>query len=261
MADFKKMLKLDVSKETKKIGDYDYLPWAKAWQIAEENSEIHEFTPIKDENGCLYHCDDIGNCWVETEVNLDGETKGMFLPILDENNIDIRKENLTFMDVNRALMRCYVKNLALFGIGLSVYQAEEEPNGEPLSPVPTGLDTNEDDEPAATESDTSKKGFSIETATEEEKIQFMQIPLPMKWKENKGRKTVEIINMILPTAKDKEEKLKNKDDLMEKFSWCINNDKCPKVESPLNISFKEYCSGVKFFTLHPEEFAEIIKKL
>ena len=103
--------------------------------------------------------------------------------------------------------------------------------------------------------------FSIENATDEQIIAFFNIPFPIKWQNNKGRKTAEIINMILPTKEDKEQKMKNKDELMSSLKWCIDNDRMPKIDAPFDISFKEYCSTIKFFAHDPKFFVEKIKML
>ena len=67
--------------------------------------------------------------------------------------------------------------------------------------------------------------------------------------------------MILPTKEDKEQKMKNKDELMSSFKWCIDNDRMPKIDAPFDISFKEYCSTIKFFAHDPKFFVEKIKMI
>lgn len=277
MAEFKKLLKIDTTDKTVPYGNEGLitLPWATAWQMAMENSEQCSFEVIHSENGYLYHCDDMGNCWVETEVEIDGAKRRMHRPILNEYGVDIPKGEITSMDVNTAIMRCLVKNLALFGIGLSLYQTrQKEGDNEPTEPENTNSD--KDEKPSApveekTTQTTAKRGrpakkkeiipFSIENATDEQIKAFFNIPFPIKWQNNKGRMTAEIINMILPTKEDKEQKMKNKDELMSSLKWCIDNDRMPKIDAPFDISFKEYCSTIKFFAHDPKFFVEKIKML
>lgn len=276
MAEFKKLLKLDTKGKTVPYGKEGLitLPWATAWQMAMENSEQCSFEVIRDENGYLYHCDDMGNCWVETEVEIDGTKRRMHRPILSEYGVDVPKEDLTSMEINTAIMRCLVKNLALFGIGLSLYQTrQKDDNSDEAEPE---NNSSKEEKPAApveekTTKTTAKRGrpakknetipFSIENATDEQIKAFFNIPFPIKWQNNKGRMTAEIINMILPTKEDKEQKMKNKDELMSSLKWCIDNDRMPKIDAPFDISFKEYCSAIKFFAHDPKFFVEKIKML
>ena len=43
---------------------------------------------------------------------------------------DISVEPATMFDVNKAIMRCLVKNLAMFGLGLYIYSGEDLPAAE-----------------------------------------------------------------------------------------------------------------------------------
>jgi hypothetical protein len=44
-------------------------------------------------------------------------------------------EAATMFDINKTLMRCLVKNLAMFGLGLYIYAGEDLPEAEP-TPAP-----------------------------------------------------------------------------------------------------------------------------
>lgn len=96
-----------------------------------------------------YFADDIG-VMVFTEVTADDLTLPMFLPVLNSANKPMKLQSYTYkvwdkqnsryvertceavtmFDVNRALMRCLVKNLAMFGLGLYIYQGEDMPTEE-----------------------------------------------------------------------------------------------------------------------------------
>ena len=70
----------------------------------------------------------------------------MFLPVLDGANKSMRAESyeyttkfgkktcqaINMFDVNKALMRCLVKNIAVFGLGLNIYAKEDLPLGEEI---------------------------------------------------------------------------------------------------------------------------------
>lgn len=83
-----------------------------------------QFVPIT----CQYNTDG-RTCYVETTVTItDGditETITESLPVLDFKNQAVSAEKVTSAEVNKAIKRCLVKNLALFGLGLNLWQKEE----------------------------------------------------------------------------------------------------------------------------------------
>ena len=78
---------------------------------------------------------------VMTSVTIDGQTLDMWLPVMDGANQAMKKDSYeystrygvktvdaaTMFDVNKTLMRCLVKNLAMFGLGLYIYAGEDLP--------------------------------------------------------------------------------------------------------------------------------------
>lgn len=82
---------------------------------------------------------------VFTDVTINDLTHTMWLPIMDSANKtikstsytyntkfkkDILVEAATMFDVNKTIMRCLVKNLAMFGLGLYIYSGEDLPEIE-----------------------------------------------------------------------------------------------------------------------------------
>ena len=67
-----------------------------------------------------------------TSVTIDGETLPMWLPVMDGANKSMKKQAYKFttrygekdvaaattFDINKTIMRCLVKNLAMFGLGI-----------------------------------------------------------------------------------------------------------------------------------------------
>lgn len=51
--------------------------------------------------------------------------KEMWLPVMNLRKQAVTLDAITSMDINKATMRCVVKNIAAFGLGLHVYDAEE----------------------------------------------------------------------------------------------------------------------------------------
>ena len=128
-----------------------YLSWANAWAEFKRAYPNAEYKIIKNpESNLPYFNDpDIGII-VYTEVTADGQTYEMWLPVMNGANkamketaytyqvydtykkqyVDKTVNAATMFDINKTIMRCLVKNLAMFGLGLYVYAGEDIPNEE-----------------------------------------------------------------------------------------------------------------------------------
>ena len=58
------------------------------------------------------------------------------LPIMNFRNQSITVDNITSMDVNKAIQRATVKAIAMHGLGLAVYQGEDLEDIAPPAPKP-----------------------------------------------------------------------------------------------------------------------------
>ena len=120
---FNEMYLLDLSGKIEK--DYkglSYLSWATAYKLAMEQDPNFTFEVLEDADG--FPLFSKGDCHiVKTSVTMFGETKKMFLPVMD--NKKNAAKNPDSRDVTDSIMRCLVKNIALFGIGLSLYVGED----------------------------------------------------------------------------------------------------------------------------------------
>ena len=87
---------------------------------------------------------------VYTEVTADNQTYEMWLPVMNGANKAMKEQAYTYLvydtfkkqyvektvnaatmfDINKTIMRCLVKNLAMFGLGLYVYAGEDLPDNE-----------------------------------------------------------------------------------------------------------------------------------
>ena len=150
---FEELLKLNVNDkvEKKKSGktELTYLSWAFA--IAEMEKAYPEWEyNILEFNGLPYQFDPSTGYLVWTEIKAGGKTKRMWLPVMDGSNKAMKNtvqeyfvkgwndapptkktvEAATMFDINKTIMRCLVKNIAMFGIGLYIYAGEDLPEGE-----------------------------------------------------------------------------------------------------------------------------------
>ena len=126
---FDKLYKTNVNDHVEEKGKFSYLSWAYAW------AEVKKLYPkamykIKQfgENQLPYIYDDKTGYMVFTEVTIEDLTYTMWLPVMDNYNRAMK--NPTMSDINKALMRCLVKNLAMFGLGLYIYAGEDLPEDD-----------------------------------------------------------------------------------------------------------------------------------
>lgn len=137
---FQELLEKDVSKHTEKKNGLTYLSWTYAW--AQFKQEFPEATyTIRHWDGCPYWYNESLGYMVETSINTGTEELSMWLPVMDGANRAMKAqpytyktksgektvESATMFDINTAIMRCLVKNIAMFGLGLYIYAGEDVP--------------------------------------------------------------------------------------------------------------------------------------
>lgn len=162
MLDFNKVSSIDVSKMTEEKNGLTYLSWAMAWKEFCKVYPNARYEIVKNENNLPYFKDDEVGYMVYTRVTVDELTHEMWLPVLDFKNKPMMKPNM--FDINKTVMRCLTKNLAMFGLGLHVYTGED---------LPTEDDTPEPKQP-------KKKEKPIERNVEELDRQAMLKEIPIK---------------------------------------------------------------------------------
>lgn len=153
--EFNKLYKLDCSKhiEKKDCGNgrkLSYLSWAWAWAEFKNMHPNATYEVVKFD-GLPYLVDMNMGIVVYTKVTVDELTHEMWLPVMDSSNKAMKLESYQYnvfdpqkrqyvtktvkaadmFDINKTIMRCLTKNLAMFGLGLSIYAGEDVP--QPLS--------------------------------------------------------------------------------------------------------------------------------
>ena len=145
---FNNLYALNVNDRTEKKNGLTYLTWAVAWAEFKKQYPSATYRIVKDANTNLpYFVDERLGIIVYTEVAVDGLTYEMWLPVMDGANKAMRLEPYTYQvwdkyknnyvekkvdaatmfDINKTIMRCLVKNLAMFGLGLYIYAGEDLP--------------------------------------------------------------------------------------------------------------------------------------
>lgn len=113
--DITKMIELDYKK-------LKYLSWANAYKILLEYDVDSTYEVIKAADNMPYFTRGQVH-FVYTRVSAFETTKEMYLPVMDNNHKAVAEPNS--MQVNNAIQRCLVKNIAAFGIGLKLYTGED----------------------------------------------------------------------------------------------------------------------------------------
>lgn len=144
---FSKLFALNVNAKTETKSKLTYLSWAWAWAEVKKMFPDATYTIWKDEENKPYMYDEGLGFMCYTTVTINGETLEMWLPVMDGANKAMLKESYTYttrfgdktcnaatmFDVNKTVMRCLVKNLAMFGLGLYIYAGEDLPEVEPYT--------------------------------------------------------------------------------------------------------------------------------
>jgi hypothetical protein len=128
MEEVKKFLKLNVNEQTEKKNGLTYLSWAWAWAKAIEIFPTATYTIKKDANGIPAFGNDKIGYMCYTTVTIGEITHEMWLPVMDHRNKTILQPQM--FDINKTVMRCLTKNLAMFGLGLYIYAGEDLPEDE-----------------------------------------------------------------------------------------------------------------------------------
>lgn len=132
MNKFNELFKLNVNEKVEKKNNLSYLSWSWAWAEFCKVYPNSTYKVLKDSNmNCAFGNSEQGYM-VYTEVsNGEGLTHEMWLPVMDFKNKSMLAP--TTFDINKTIMRCLAKNLAMFGLGLYIYSGEDLPEELPKS--------------------------------------------------------------------------------------------------------------------------------
>ena len=105
--------------KSEKVSELAYLSWANALKLVQDAG----YEVIQHETKKNTEFEMIGTM-LTTTVTICGYTKSMSLPVMDNSNHAIPNDEIDARDINDTERRCFVKNLALFGLGISLYTGE-----------------------------------------------------------------------------------------------------------------------------------------
>jgi len=147
-----KLLALNVNERVEEKNGLSYLSWSWAWtellkMCPDATYEIKKFG----EKQLPYVYDEETGYMVFTSMTINGITREMWLPVMDNANkamlnhvykykikkfntktkqweiLEKEVQSATMFDVNKTIMRCLVKNIAMFGLGMYIYSGEDLP--------------------------------------------------------------------------------------------------------------------------------------
>ncbi len=144
---FKTLNAVNVTPFTEKFNNLSYLTWSKAIEVVLDLYPDMSYEIVfNEETNLPYFVSDEGiMCY--TKVTIEGVTRMMWLPVMDHTNRAMKTapysyqifdkwekkfvtktvEAATMFDINKTIMRCLTKNLAMFGLGLHIYMGEDLP--------------------------------------------------------------------------------------------------------------------------------------
>ena len=138
---FEEIYKINVNEKTEKKNGLTYLSWAWAWAEFCKIYPDATYKIYKNEQGLPYVYDELTGYMCYVEVTAGGVTHEMWLPVMDSANNamksipyvkktkykEVKVDAATMFDINKTIMRCLVKCLAMFGLGLYIYAGEDLP--------------------------------------------------------------------------------------------------------------------------------------
>lgn len=147
---FNELYEIDVRDKVEQKNGLNYLSWAYAWAEVKKIDENASYEIKQFKNNLPYVYDEHTGYMVFTTMTIKGITHSMFLPVMDSANktmlayeytykvkkkekdgsvsiIEKTVQPATMFDINKTLMRCLTKNIAMFGLGLKLYQGEDLP--------------------------------------------------------------------------------------------------------------------------------------
>lgn len=150
---FETLSAINVNDKVEKKKDLTYLSWSYAWGEVKKTFPSATYNVLFDPTTHKpYFYDENLGYMVMTSVTIEAETLQMWLPVMDGANQSMKNypyeyntrygvktvDAASMFDINKTLMRCLTKNLAMFGLGLYIFAGEDLPevNETPKAATP-----------------------------------------------------------------------------------------------------------------------------
>jgi hypothetical protein len=161
---FETLSAINVNDKVEKKNGLTYLSWAWAWGEVKKVYPDATYQVLRDPNTAKpYFYDESLGYIVMTTATIQGQTLEMWLPVMDGANKAMKTQPYSYQgvkwengrktiiektceaadmfDINKTLMRCLVKNLAMFGLGHYIFagedlpESDEAPQRTPAAPI------------------------------------------------------------------------------------------------------------------------------
>ncbi|MBR0423575.1 MAG: DUF1071 domain-containing protein [Clostridia bacterium] len=152
---FETLFNINVGEHIEKKNGLSYLSWPFAWaEVKKIFPDANYKVKLFGENNLPYVYDESTGYMVFTSVTINDLTHEMWLPVMDNSNKSMKSVKYTYdtnyrknvpvepasmFDINKAIMRCLVKNLSMFGLGLYIYAGEDLPEKESEKILPSDV--------------------------------------------------------------------------------------------------------------------------
>jgi hypothetical protein len=209
---FETLSAINVNEKVEKKNGLTYLSWAWAWGEVKKVYPDATYSVVRDtQTNQVYTYDPTLGYMVMTAVTIQGQTLEMWLPVMDGANKAMKQEPYTYpgskwengrkvtfdktcdaadmFDINKALMRCLTKNLAMFGLGHYIFAGEDLPEGEAEAAVQAAPKAKSVAPKAAPAVPASAKPALKKDTEDWDKV--------VKWIGDNKQKTLEEINRLL----------------------------------------------------------------
>lgn len=167
---FERLSEINVNEHKEEKNGLSYLSWTWAW------AEFKKACPDANYKVLPYEYDEKLGYMCHTELTAEGVTYEMWLPVMDGGNNamldhpytiktkykEVTVKAATMFDINKTIMRCLVKNMAMFGLGLYIYAGEDLPESETDEVAP-----KEEKKSGAKKSDVKKEAPKTEEKPKE----------------------------------------------------------------------------------------------
>ncbi len=218
MSDYKQvwetLSKVDVSEYVEEKMNLSYLSWSRAWYLLSQNFPDAKY---------LYHepkkLDD-GTCEVAVTITIGESSRSATLPVMDYKNNAIINPDARQINDNK--QRCFVKAIAMFGLGISLYM---------------GFSDDLPDEDKDKKSEEVKKKTAKKTEKKVSKIEQLKEEAEPEYNEGWAEAFVEGMSLIV-TAFDTTEELRGNYKSNAKHI-AVLGEKFPERKEQLDKMFTE----------------------
>jgi len=112
--------------EVEKKGQFNYVSWAEAWKLLKLKYPDATSKVYENQEGLPYFST-LKGAFVKVGVKVKDIEHICWYPVLDNQNKEVKLENLDVFILNKSLQRALAKAIALHGLGLYVFKGEDLP--------------------------------------------------------------------------------------------------------------------------------------